>query len=166
MVTVIIKNFSGFQDNDQINLIYSTPSCYIQAVNDAAASNNIEFPLKTDDFFPYASGGHNYWTGYFTSRPNAKHFERTTSKILQVIYYVENTINLIKFQAAKQLTAFSKVNGEDHEADLTLLKEAVGILQHHDAITGTAKEAVANDYVRLLTKSIQRAEPTLNVVVT
>jgi lysosomal alpha-mannosidase len=145
------KLISGFQGNDQINLIYSTPSCYIQAVNDEAASKNIEFTVKTDDFFPYASESHCYWTGYFTSRPNAKRFERTTNNILQ---------------AGKQLAAFSKVKGNDQEDSLTLLKQSVGILQHHDAITGTAKAAVANDYARLLAKSIKRAEPSLGNIVT
>ena len=103
MVSVIIKNFSGFQDNDQINLIYSTPSCYIQAVNEAAAANNIEFPLKSDDFFPYASGAHNYWTGYFTSRPNTKRFERTTNNILQVIYCLEMQPVLSNFRLPNNL---------------------------------------------------------------
>ena len=32
------------------------------------------YPIKSDDFFPYASGLHSYWTGYFTSRPSIKVF--------------------------------------------------------------------------------------------
>ena len=39
---------------------------------------------KTDDFFPYASHPHGYWTGYFTSRPAIKGYERYSNNILQV----------------------------------------------------------------------------------
>ena len=34
------------------------------------------WPEKTDDFFPYASDPHSYWTGYYTSRPSSKLFMR------------------------------------------------------------------------------------------
>ena len=34
--------------------------------------------------------------------------------------------------------------------------DALGILQHHDAITGTAKQAVANDYNKRLYVAMQR----------
>lgn len=64
------------------------------------------------------------------------------------------------------MAAFSKANGEDHENDLTFLKQAVGILQHHDAITGTAKQAVAKDYARLLDKGVKKAEPVLSTIIT
>lgn len=64
------------------------------------------------------------------------------------------------------MTAFSKANGEDHEDGLTFLKQAVGILQHHDAITGTAKQAVAKDYARLLDKGVKKAEPALSTIIT
>lgn len=40
--------------------------------------------LKTDDFFPYADGPHQFWTGYFTSRPALKRYERLSSNFLQV----------------------------------------------------------------------------------
>lgn len=132
-------------------MIYSTPSCYVKAVNDEATSKNIEFALKTDNFFPYGSDSHCYWTGYFTSRPNSKRLERVANNVLQI---------------SKQLISFSKVGGDDHEQDLTVLKQALGIIQHHDAITGTAKEAVANDYVRLLAKGIQNAESSLETIIT
>ena len=47
-----------------INGFYSTPSCYLKALNDAGKT----WPSKSDDFCPYASDPHAYWTGYFTSR--------------------------------------------------------------------------------------------------
>jgi lysosomal alpha-mannosidase len=66
--------------NEGVNLFYSTPSCYIKAVNEAGRI----WPTKTDDFFPYSSDAHAYWTGYFTSRPAFKGTLRKTSTFLQV----------------------------------------------------------------------------------
>lgn len=40
--------------------------------------------LKHDDFFPYADGPHQFWTGYFTSRPSFKRYERLSNNFLQV----------------------------------------------------------------------------------
>lgn len=39
---------------------------------DGLASENIEWPTKYDDMFPYADDDVSYWTGYFTSRANDK----------------------------------------------------------------------------------------------
>jgi lysosomal alpha-mannosidase len=59
--------------------MYSTPLCYLKSLND----QGLEWPTKNDDFFPYASDNHAYWTGYFTSRPNSKRFIREASSWLQ-----------------------------------------------------------------------------------
>ena len=48
----------------RVNAFYSTPSCYLKALNNVGR----KWPIKSDDFFPYASDPHAYWTGYFTSR--------------------------------------------------------------------------------------------------
>jgi lysosomal alpha-mannosidase len=53
---------------------------------------------KTDDFFPYAHHPHSYWTGYFTSRPALKRYERHSNNILQV---------------AKQLNAIANTQAGD-----------------------------------------------------
>ena len=54
---------------------YSTPSDYVQAVNKL----NRKWPTKSDDMFPYGDGPDYWWTGYFSSRPNAKSFVRKGS---------------------------------------------------------------------------------------
>jgi len=63
-----------------VNVFYSNPTLYA----DAKHQEGLAWTVKTDDFFPYADGEHAYWTGYFTSRPLLKGFERYTSSWLQV----------------------------------------------------------------------------------
>lgn len=53
----------------------------------------------------------------------------------------------------KQLYALTDLGPEDW-ADLNVLREAMGVMQHHDAITGTEKEPVAHDYARILTRGM------------
>ena len=55
-----------------ITLLYSTPSEYINALKE----QQIEWPVRTDDMFPYADQNEDYWTGYFTSRADAKKQDR------------------------------------------------------------------------------------------
>ncbi|KAF2291944.1 hypothetical protein GH714_042286 [Hevea brasiliensis] len=59
----------------RVNALYSTPSIYTDVKNAA----NESWPLKTDDYFPYADGENAYWTGFFTSRPGLKRYVRQLS---------------------------------------------------------------------------------------
>ena len=72
------------QFGDGVNLFYSTPSCYVKAINEEAGSR--PWPTKTDDFFPYSNDPHAYWTGYFTSRPAYKGTVRKANTFLQVSF--------------------------------------------------------------------------------
>jgi lysosomal alpha-mannosidase len=74
-----------------VNVFYSTPSCYVYALNKAGK----EWTSKTDDFFPYGDTPHSIWTGYFTSRASLKGYERHSNNILQ---------------ATRQLNALSQIN--------------------------------------------------------
>ncbi|XP_058798646.1 lysosomal alpha-mannosidase-like isoform X2 [Phymastichus coffea] len=115
---------------------YSTPSCYLKAVNE----RNLSWPTKSDDFFPYSSDPHAFWTGYFTSRPTLKYFERMANNLLQVV---------------KQLSVLS---GAPDSPELQRFREAMGVMQHHDAVTGTEKQHVADDYARILHRSVNDGE--------
>ncbi|GFR67170.1 alpha-mannosidase [Elysia marginata] len=67
-------------EGSQINLLYSTPSCYLKHLND----DDLTWTTKQDDFFPYADRPHTFWTGYFSSRPALKFFSRTVNSYFQV----------------------------------------------------------------------------------
>eukprot|EP01083_Nonionella_stella_P296767 1008069_1 len=115
-----------------INMMYSTPSIYFDFVKNNASE---DWSIKTGDFFPYADDPDSYWTGYFTSRPSLKGSVRKANNILQ---------------ACKQLHALTRDEGGNGSLQVLSLEEAMGILQHHDAVTGTEKQYVADDYGRIL----------------
>ena len=75
-------------------------------------------------------------------------------------------------QAAKQIDAIFGLsakkdqteNGEFNAPDLKKFKRAMGTMQHHDAVTGTEKQAVAEDYASndaLFLENFEQAWTTL-----
>lgn len=72
--------FQQSTNNSKINVLYSTPSCYLYQLNRA----DKVWPTKDDDFFPYAHRENSFWTGYFTSRAALKGYVRETNNLLQV----------------------------------------------------------------------------------
>ncbi|CAG0879219.1 unnamed protein product [Darwinula stevensoni] len=122
------------QRGDTVHLLYSTPSCYLKSIQE---DSSVQWPEKMDDFFPYASDNNSYWTGYFSSRPTFKRFIRTSDLFLQVVASM-----------GKQLgSAFPSPGSEEN---LSQMREVMGVNMHHDAVTGTAKQHVTDDYYRLI----------------
>ena len=76
----LIKYVNAHVNDSNVNVFYSTTSCYVYALNQVGHT----WPTKTDDFFPYAMHPNAMWTGYFTSRPTFKYYERHSNNILQV----------------------------------------------------------------------------------
>ncbi|GJN04751.1 hypothetical protein PR202_ga22323 [Eleusine coracana subsp. coracana] len=121
----------------RVNALYSTPSIY----TDAKYAANEPWPLKTNDFFPYADNPNAYWSGYFTSRPALKRYVRMMSG-----YYL----------AARQLEFFKGRRNSGLTTDY--LGDALALAQHHDAVTGTEKQHVANDYAKRLSIGYTQAQ--------
>eukprot|EP01132_Coremiostelium_polycephalum_P008521 gene8521-10475_t len=132
-----------------MNLLYSTPSIYIDAVNSAGLTWNV----KTDDLFPYADNEYSYWTGYFTSRPALKGYVRQNNALL---HFVEQMLVTSKsFVPSSQ----SLVN------DIVVMRQAMGVAQHHDAVSGTEQQHVADDYAERLAIGNTATLQALNQVV-
>ncbi|KAM8764773.1 lysosomal alpha-mannosidase isoform 2-T2 [Rhynchonycteris naso] len=121
-------------NGSRVNVLYSTPACYLWELNKA----NLTWSVKKDDFFPYADGPHKFWTGFFTSRPALKRYERLSYNFLQVC----NQLEALAGPAANV--------GPYGSGDSAPLNEAMAVLQHHDAVSGTSKQHVADDYARQL----------------
>ncbi|CAF1682747.1 unnamed protein product, partial [Adineta ricciae] len=79
----------------------------------------------------------------YASRPALKRFERYSNNILQV---------------TRQLNAFSNSQLRNQIFNLS---EAMAVAQHHDAVSGTERQHVADDYVLRLSIGIDAA---LNVI--
>nr|XP_012645942.1 lysosomal alpha-mannosidase isoform X1 [Microcebus murinus] len=121
-------------NGSRVNVLYSTPACYLWELNKA----NLTWSVKQDDFFPYADGPSMFWTGYFTSRPALKRYERLSYNFLQVCNQLEALVG----PAANE--------GPYGTGSSAPLNEAMAVLQHHDAVSGTSKQHVAYDYARQL----------------
>uniref|UniRef100_A0A8C8VPZ2 Alpha-mannosidase n=1 Tax=Pelusios castaneus TaxID=367368 RepID=A0A8C8VPZ2_9SAUR len=131
----LIKHVNARQLNgSHVHVLYSTPTCYLQELNRA----NLSWSLKYDDFFPYADGPHQFWTGYFTSRPAFKRYERLSNNFLQVC----NQLEALAGPVGRK--------GPYGEGDSSVLRRAMAVAQHHDAVSGTEKQHVANDYAKRL----------------
>jgi Alpha mannosidase middle domain len=149
---------------NRVNIFYSNPEYYTDCkyeevkhqspgINGSGSSTSVAWSVKKDDFFPYADGPHNFWTGYFTSRTAFKRFERVASGFLM---------------AARQVYALVVSDGTDTAIDeepltsiesspLYALEDALGVSQHHDSVSGTAKQHVADDYSLRVQKGLDRA---------
>jgi lysosomal alpha-mannosidase len=55
----LMNAINAIQSQYKVNIIYSSPSCYLKSLNEADKT----WPVKLDDFFPYADAWNAYWTG-------------------------------------------------------------------------------------------------------
>ncbi|OEL33702.1 Alpha-mannosidase [Dichanthelium oligosanthes] len=129
----------------RVHALYSTPSIY----TDAKHASNESWPVKYDDYFPYADSTNAYWTGYFTSRPTFKRYVRVYSG-----YYL--AARQIEFLVARSsLGLFT-----------SSLEDAIGIAQHHDAVSGTAQQHTTDDYSKRLALGASKVEKGVNTALT
>lgn len=52
------------------------------------------------------------------------------------------------------MSALTQLKG--YEKELEHFREAMGVLQHHDAVSGTEKQLVADDYARILYNGMEQ----------
>jgi hypothetical protein len=122
MISFINENYSKY-----FKLQYSTPSQYIDAIR----KENLEYPVKYDDLFPYSDGKDSYWTGFFTSRPNLKGFIRRASSNFHASEFLYS-LKMID-QNIKDDEVMEMISAKD------ALMDELGVTQHHDGITGTSR---------------------------
>ena len=148
------KNQKDFQKifgtTEKINFFYSTTQKYFDAVEKDLIKNNQKLEIiKNTDFFPLKTNC--FWTGFYTSRPFLKGYIRKVSNS----YY-----SLSKYLSSIRLINESIFINEENNTmtNIHLLREIVSLLQHHNAITGTSKQYVSEDYINIMENRIRELE--------
>uniref|UniRef100_A0A4W2EPY7 Alpha-mannosidase n=1 Tax=Bos indicus x Bos taurus TaxID=30522 RepID=A0A4W2EPY7_BOBOX len=141
----LLFDYMNSHSQYNVKIQFGTLSDYFDALEKeaSASSRNSQsiFPVVSGDFFTYADRDDHYWSGYFTSRPFYKRMDRILESHLraaEILYY-------FAMKQAKQYK-ISKFLSSSHYVMLTEARRNLGLFQHHDAITGTAKDWVVVDY--------------------
>ena len=134
------------------SVFYSSLYDYTAAVN----ALNLTWQLEEHtDFFNYQSAAHAWWTGYFTSRPDLKSYVRSRERYLRSaeLLYVFATNLGLSFDAQQAM------------ANITKLRRAVDVGQHHDGITGTERDHVYLQYMAQMAEGTRRVSDLMSQVV-
>ncbi|KAK4393043.1 Alpha-mannosidase 2 [Sesamum angolense] len=98
------------------------------------------FPSLSGDFFTYADRNKDYWSGYYVSRPFFKAVDRV----------LEQTLRGAEMMMAFLLGHCQRVLCEKLPTSfaykLISARRNLALFQHHDGVTGTAKDHVVEDY--------------------
>eukprot|EP00771_Trimastix_marina_P004190 gnl/Trimastix_PCT/936.p1 GENE.gnl/Trimastix_PCT/936~~gnl/Trimastix_PCT/936.p1 ORF type:complete len:968 (+),score=289.54 gnl/Trimastix_PCT/936:140-3043(+) len=121
---------------------YGSVSEYVDHVH----ALDLQWGVVKRDFFPYFDNPHSFWTGFYASRPYLKGLSTRSSALLHGAELAHVTSALATGSPLSR-----------HVPLLDVLRRAVALMQHHDAITGTEKQFVAEDYIRRLRLGRQAA---------
>ncbi|CAG9312638.1 unnamed protein product [Blepharisma stoltei] len=138
----LMINYVKIHPEYEMELRYSTISQYFAEIYKTKES----WSCYKDDFFPYADYPYSYWTGYYSSRPSLK------LQIKKFADYVRATERLVAHSSLNYYQNFTKEITLNRVNKLKPLREYLALLQHHDAITGTARLEVSRNYAKKITK--------------
>ena len=151
-------NYVNNNMKGKMKMIYSTPTHYF----DSVLKSGVNFEKHSNyDFFPYADNAHCYWTGYFSSRANLK------GLIKQLGLYINITNRLLFeiFMSEKNKIVKNKKILEKTIECVYFAREKLGVLQHHDAVTGTSKEKTNKDYENMAIIGVEKLKKYINLLV-
>nr|CAD7454168.1 unnamed protein product [Timema tahoe] len=131
---------------------FGTLSDFFTAVREEVSPE--QFPTLSGDFFTYADRDDHYWSGYYTSRPFYKRLDRVLMGYLRSAEIVFGLAWSSRPSFASWLLA--------PETGLTKLlsdaRRSLSLFQHHDGVTGTARDYVVEDYAKKLHDAIRGSQ--------
>ncbi|RUS77476.1 hypothetical protein EGW08_014782 [Elysia chlorotica] len=125
--------------------------------------NNLKQPIVSGDFFPYSDKDREYWTGYFSTRPFDKYFCRDVRFLLNAADQLNTLSYALYLKWGKREGAQSRFFR--FSSMLQQARRSLALFQHHDAITGTAKDFVAVDYEEYLLTAYRQSQDVIRQVI-
>ena len=140
----------------KIKIRFGTFRDYFQELHRQRAVHSFKFPVISGDFFTYTEAN-DYWTGYYTTRQ----FDKRLSREVQESLRAAELFAAISFARAKTDIPIPEHIKEKMIRNLVLARQNLGIFQHHDAITGTARAHVVKDYEDRLSSAFTATQDVL-----
>ncbi|EAS02485.2 glycoside hydrolase family 38 amine-terminal domain protein (macronuclear) [Tetrahymena thermophila SB210] len=151
-IDLLIEYINKRRDEFGMVIQYSTPSQYLKEIN----KQQKKWPVNNHDFYPYADTQNAYWTGYFTSRPSLKGLTKDSGRYLQAIR------NIFSFEHISRRTQHFESYSDKIQQSLQYFEEQMAALMHHDAVSGTGKQRVVNDYIYRISNGYSKIRDYLN----
>uniref|UniRef100_A0A8P4KCL4 Alpha-mannosidase n=1 Tax=Dicentrarchus labrax TaxID=13489 RepID=A0A8P4KCL4_DICLA len=150
------KLFDYFDQHPELHVKarFGTLSDYFKALRRRLTAAGTTLPTLRGDFFTYSDRDDHYWSGYFTSRPFYKRLDRTLEATLRAteILFSLTTAEMRRYRGDGHLVA--DFPAHQHFQRLTTGRRSLALFQHHDGVTGTARDPVVVDYGTRLFHSI------------
>uniref|UniRef100_A0A914XKE6 mannosyl-oligosaccharide 1,3-1,6-alpha-mannosidase n=1 Tax=Plectus sambesii TaxID=2011161 RepID=A0A914XKE6_9BILA len=147
-----MKLFEQMNSQSDLNIHarFGTLADYFKVLHERES----QLPILSGDFFTYADRDDHYWSGYFTSRPFYKRMDRVLQHRLRAA------------EIAFTLSVSSAKDSKNFPSDelyqlLVSARRNLALFQHHDGVTGTAKDGVVADYGQRMLDSIHACEKVL-----
>jgi alpha-mannosidase II len=151
------KLFSYINSHQELRtkVQFGTLSEYRKAINEEYGSVS-GFPTLSGDFYTYADRADHYWSGYFTSRPFFKLMDRLLESALrksEILFTLATVTSRMEGPRSFPVSELFHL--------LTSSRRNLGLFQHHDGITGTAKDHVVVDYGNRMLSAINLAQQVM-----
>jgi alpha-mannosidase II len=138
-----LMNYMNSRSDWNVNIKFGTLKDYF----DVLVENKQEqqrFETFSGDFFTYADRQDHYWSGYYTSRVFYKRLDRVVQSYLRNAEIAFSLSNLLQTRRRYKKSKFTQAN--ELYAKILVARRNLGLFQHHDGITGTARVLVVQDY--------------------
>lgn len=155
----LLSNYMNSNKDWNINVQFGTVADYFKLLNrKSKKSNRPNFPTLSGDFFPYSDKNMLYWTGYYSTRPFDKRFSREVESSLRSA----DILNTLALGYCRKWN----VNYSHYHESASLLQQArrhLGLFLHHDAITGTSKDYVMENYESKLLEAYNDTQKVISM---
>ncbi|BHF82614.1 Alpha-mannosidase 2 [Sparganum proliferum] len=149
----LLMDYINSKPEMRMHVQFGTLSTYFNLVKSRKPASS--FPSLVGDLFTYADRNHDYWSGYFTSRPSHKALSRVLEAELRS---AEILFSLARHQLPHK---GSKLDLQTFRHLYDLISSArrnLSLFQHHDGVTGTAQVYVMQDYRQRLISALQNSQ--------
>ncbi|GFO27929.1 alpha-mannosidase [Plakobranchus ocellatus] len=125
--------------------------------------DHVKHPVLSGDFFPYSDQNRAYWSGYFSTRPFDKHFCRD----LQALLHAADSLNTLSYAYYMKWGLRKEAESRffQFSAMLQQTRRLLALAQHHDAITGTSKDFVVEDYEKNLLTAYNQGQNVVRHII-